>query len=94
MHKGQKEKRETTLKINVVPQEPALTLTEVIVHGSLAQDGNKDDEAIPRSSFQSMMPRGASGFRSSQRLMEEITIPPMLKFVNLEKDMANCNIPN
>jgi len=76
MHKGQEDRSETTLGINVVPQEPTSTPTEVIMHGNLAQAANKDDEATPYSLFQSMMPRWVRRFRSPLQLMKEIVVPP------------------
>ena len=89
MNKEREDKRETSFRIDVVPQEPASTPVEVVMREASAQAGNEDDESIPRPLFQSMMPRGARGFRSPKRLMEEVVVPPVLKFVDLGYYMAN-----
>ena len=71
--------------INVAPQELASAPVELIMHEDPVQPRNDDEGSVPYSPFMYMMPKGARGFRSPKRLVEQFAIPPILKFVDTTK---------
>ena len=64
VNKEQEDRRETSFRVDATPQELESNLVEVVIHEDLAEARNEDDESVPHSLLQSMMPRGARGFLS------------------------------
>ena len=94
IRKEQEERRQLSHGINATPQEPASTPVDVVMHEVPVQPRNDDEGFVPCSPFQSMIPRGARGFCSPKRLVEEVFVPLVLKFFDMAKggrDTTNRN---